>query len=310
MMAGVNVQNLTKRYGGGGALQGVSFEGKAGEILGLLGPNGAGKTTILECILGLRRPDEGSITVNRIDALAHPDRVKPFVGAVLQSTALQDKITPRQALRLFSAFYRPHADTGELLARLGLADKADATYDTLSGGQKQRLALALAFVNQPNLLVLDEPTAGLDPAGRHELHEIIKERRDAGCFVLLSTHQLDEAHRLCDRLAIIDRGRLVALAPPDELIARTGATARLSVRTARPLDDASLRALAGVRSVSSNADARVLTTADLNRTVIELTQPAGCEGDELLERELQRPTLEGAFLDLTVRAWPAAPDDA
>src|SRR5436305_8661627 len=158
----VVVQDLHKRYGDFEAVRGVSFEIADGEILGLLGPNGAGKTSTLECVIGLRQPDGGSVTVCGLDAVAEPEKVKRRIGAALQSTALQDKITPREALRLFGSFYWTRADVDQLIDRFALAEKADSPFDSLSGGQRQRLALALAFVNQPEVLSFDEPTADLD----------------------------------------------------------------------------------------------------------------------------------------------------
>jgi ABC-2 type transport system ATP-binding protein len=309
--ATLSVRELTKRYGTVNAVQGVSFDLTAGEIFGLLGPNGAGKTTTLECILGLRRPDSGAIMVEGIDALAEPARARRLVGAVLQSTALQDKITPRQALRFFGAFQKPRPDVDALLTRFALTEKADATFDTLSGGQRQRLALALAFVHEPRLLVLDEPTTGLDPQARRELHTLIAERRAAGCTVVLSTHQLDEAERLCDRVAIIDAGQIVAIGRPDELIARAGGTARVTVAAAHAIDITRLERLAGVTAVAARREGWQLTTTDVNRTILELTQLLAREGNELRDLQVQRPALEDAFLQLTGRAWrSAAPDVA
>ena len=198
--------NLKKRYDGVEAARGVSFEIRDGEIFGLIGPNGAGKTTTVECVIGLREPDEGAIEVCGIDARRRPREVKEKIGASLQTTALQDKITPREALALFGAFYRHKAEPAALLERFALLDKADAPFDTLSGGQRQRLALALAFVNKPELVFLDEPTAGLDPQSRRELHGEIAKMKHDGHTVLLTTHYLNEAEALCDRIAIIDRG--------------------------------------------------------------------------------------------------------
>jgi ABC-2 type transport system ATP-binding protein len=205
------------------ALRGVSFEIGKGEIFGLLGPNGAGKTTALECILGLRRPDSGSVEIEGVDALAHPEEARQRVGALLQGGALQDKITPRRALGLFASFYREPEGVDALIERFGLGEKSDSAFDTLSGGQRQRLFLALAFVNNPELVVLDEPTAGLDPNSRRELHDSIVGMRGAGRTVLLSTHDLDEAHRLCDRIGILDRGRIVSMGRPGDLVAQFAA---------------------------------------------------------------------------------------
>lgn len=212
------VQTLSRRRGRVLAADDVSFAVSAGEVFGLLGPNGAGKTTCLECILGLIRPDGGQITIAGRDPLAARART----GAVLQATQLQDKITPREALDLFAAFYPKPLGTAELLDRFGLGEKADAAYDALSGGQKQRLALALAFVGDPALLVLDEPTTGLDPKGRREVQDHIAAIKKDGRAVLLATHDMAEASRLCDRIAIIAGGRIVATGAPQALIAASG----------------------------------------------------------------------------------------
>ena len=224
MSATVLVHDLHKRYGAVDAARGVSFEIREGEIFGLLGPNGAGKTTTIECVIGLVEPDEGHIEVCGIDARRHPREVRERVGAALQTTALQDRITPREALRLFGAFYRRPVAAEVLLERFALTEKSDVAVDTLSGGQKQRLALALAFVNSPELVFLDEPTAGLDPASRRELHAEILRMKEDGHTVLLTTHYLDEAELLCDRIAIINRGRIVATGSPRDLIAASSRT--------------------------------------------------------------------------------------
>jgi ABC-2 type transport system ATP-binding protein len=220
MTAAIAVKDLSRRYGAVQAISGIGFEIPAGEIFGLLGPNGAGKTTILECILGLTQPDQGRIEICGIDARRRQAREK--IGAVLQATGLQDKITPREALDLFASFYRAPLASDELLRRFGLVEKADAAFETLSGGQKQRLALALAFVGNPQALLLDEPTAGLDPQIRREVQGHIRAMKDDGRAILLSTHDMDEAERLCDRIAVIARGRIVAIGTPKELIADTG----------------------------------------------------------------------------------------
>ena len=218
--AKVVVHDLQKHYGDIHAARRRQLRDRDGEIFGLLGPNGAGKTTTVECVIGLRDPDDGAIEVCGIDARRHPREVKQKIGAALQTTSLQDKITPREALALFGAFYRRRRTAAELLERFALADKADVAFDTLSGGQRQRLALALAFVNGPELVFLDEPTTGLDPQSRRELHgEIVRMKQD-GHTVLLTTHYLEEAEALCDRIAIIDRGQIVAAGAPRELIAR------------------------------------------------------------------------------------------
>jgi ABC-2 type transport system ATP-binding protein len=220
MPAPVIVRDLTKRFGAVEAVRGVSFTIERGEIFGLLGPNGAGKTTTVECLVGLREPDGGELNVCGLDVRREPRAVKEKIGVALQTTSLQDKITPREALRLFGALYPERIEPAALLERFGLTAKGDVAVDTLSGGQRQRLALALAFVNRPAVVVLDEPTSGLDPQARRELHAHIAQLKRDGCTVLLTTHYLDEAERLCDRVAIIHQGRIVATGAPRDLVAQ------------------------------------------------------------------------------------------
>jgi ABC-2 type transport system ATP-binding protein len=229
MSAPLLVHDLWKSYGGNAAVRGLGFDVRAGEIFGLLGVNGAGKTTTVECVLGLREPDRGTIEVCGIDARREPREAKRQLGAALQGTGLPDKITPREALALFGALYPgsrampPDAATA-LLARFGLTEKADAFFETLSGGQRQKLALALAFVHRPQVLLLDEPTAGLDAHARRDLHGEIARLKADGCAILLTTHDLDEAARLCDRVAILHCGAIVATGAPRELVVQHGKT--------------------------------------------------------------------------------------
>ena len=224
MTAAIAVQGLSHRYGGVQAVDGIDFQVAAGEIFGLLGPNGAGKTTTLESILGLIVPDGGRIEIAGIDARTNSRAARERTGAVLQATGLQDKITPREALDLFAAFYPAPLKTQDLLTRFGLVEKADAAFETLSGGQKQRLALALGFVGNPQVLVLDEPTTGLDPQIRREVQDHIRALKDDGRAILLATHDMEEAARLCDRVAIITGGRIAATGAPHQLMAEHGGT--------------------------------------------------------------------------------------
>jgi len=305
----VRVRDLARRYGPVEAVRGVSFDVAPGEIFGLLGPNGVGKTTTLECLLGLRHPDAGAIAIDGIDALAEPQRARARVGAQIQPSTLQDQITPREALRFFAAFQREPANVDELLTRFALTAKADARFATLSTGQKQRLSVALAFVNQPRLLILDEPTAGLDPQGRRELHRILREQRDAGRTVLLSTHDLAEAHQLCDRIAILHHGQIVAVARPDDLIAQSHATPCLGVRTANPLAAAAVGALPGVERAEVVADGWRLHTREVNHTIVALTKLLETSANELRELQIRRPSLEDVFIELTGETWMKQAED-
>jgi ABC-2 type transport system ATP-binding protein len=218
----IAVQNLSRRHGAVQAANRVSFRIAPGEIFGLLGPNGAGKTTVVECLLGLTAPDDGAIEICGLDARTQSLATRAITGAVLQGTGLPDKITPREALDVFGSFYPAPVKTDVLLERFGLGDKKNAAFETFSGGQKQRLALALAFVGNPKVLVLDEPTTGLDPQMRRDLQDHIRALKDEGRAVLLTTHDMAEAELLCDRIAVIARGRIVAMGAPAELIAGSG----------------------------------------------------------------------------------------
>jgi ABC-2 type transport system ATP-binding protein len=304
----VVVTGLRKRYAAAEAVCGISFEVGAGQIFGLLGPNGAGKTTTLECILGLRQPDAGSIRIGGLDLRTHATQARLLVGAQLQAAALQDAITPRQALDLFGSFYPHSYEAGELLARFDLEPKADSPFATLSGGQRQRLFLALALVNRPALLVLDEPTAGLDPQARRQLRAVIGELRSEGRTVLLSTHDLEEAAQLCDRVAILDRGRILAVAAPAELIARAYTPTRVILQSAPPLTQNLIDSLSDVAAASYGDRGWILYTPAPNRLLAELVRRADQAGSELLDVELRRPTLEDVFVELTGHPW--ADEDA
>ncbi|HEU4391093.1 MAG TPA: ATP-binding cassette domain-containing protein, partial [Blastocatellia bacterium] len=212
----VRVRNLCKHYGEVRAVDDVSFEVARGEVFGLLGPNGAGKTTTVEIIEGLRQADGGEVRVCGLDPGTRPDEVKERIGVAMQTTALPDKIRLREALQLFAGFYRWRSSPEELLALVELEDKANATHESLSEGQKQRLAIALALINDPSVVILDEPTAGLDPQARLNLHGVIRQLRDRGKTVLLTTHYIDEAEKLCDRVAIMDHGKIIAFGAPRE----------------------------------------------------------------------------------------------
>lgn len=298
-MPNVIVRDLRKQYGDVVAAQGVSFAIERGEIFGLLGPNGSGKTTTLECIIGLREPDRGEIEVAGIDARRHPHAVKERIGAVLQTTSLQDKITPREALTLFASFYKQAARPDDLLERFALVEKANAPFDSLSGGQRQRLALALAFVSNPELVFLDEPTTGLDPQSRRELHAEIARMKADGHTVLLTTHYLDEAEQLCDRIAIIDRGRIVASGAPHDLIAASTTCQSVALITSAPLEPSLLAALAGIADLAIEGTRATFRTSTVNRTLGELLHTLEAHGIELTDLRVRKATLEDVFIGLT-----------
>jgi ABC-2 type transport system ATP-binding protein len=293
------VCDLVKRYPGTAGLDGVSFTVGAGEIFGLLGKNGAGKTTAIECIIGLRSPDSGTIHIAGVDAIAHRAQGRQQIGVQLQSTALHDKITPREAISLFASFYRAPADPRSLIHQFDLTEKADAAFDTLSGGQRQRLALALAFVNQPRILFLDEPTAGLDAQSRRQLQQLIASTQKQGRTVVLTTHDIDEAQSLCDRVAIIDRGKIVASGTPQQLIDSSRGFSHIDIHTSSPVDLSLGASIPGVTHAIPRGDGWRLSTESPAQTVSALVAKLQADGNELLDLRVQKPTLEDLFIDLT-----------
>jgi ABC-2 type transport system ATP-binding protein len=297
----VYVKELYKSYDEHRALDGVSFEVRQGEVFGLLGPNGAGKTSIVEIIEGLRQADGGRVSVCGFDPATDPDAVKERIGVGLQSTALPDLIRVREALWLIGSFYRRQANSDDLLALVSLEEKADSYFQSLSGGQKQRLALALALVNDPDVIILDEPTAGLDPQSRRELHAIIENLRREAKTIILTTHYIEEAEKLCDRVAIVDYGRVIAEGSPRQLISGSQGQSRIEFRTASPVEVAQLRRVPFVSSITHDHDSYVLRVGDAPRAIIELVRWLESEGAEILDLHITRPTLEDVFIDLTGR---------
>lgn len=214
----IEVENLTKKYGHKKVVDGISFEVKAGEIFGILGPNGAGKTTTLEMIETMRPIDSGTVTLDDLDVSKHPEAVKQIIGVQLQSSAFMDKLTLVELLNMFTSFYGEREHPMKLLKDMELTEKAKSYFNTLSGGQKQRFSIATALVNKPKVLFLDEPTTGLDPQARRNLWELIKSIKSKGITVMLTTHYMEEAELLCDRVAIMDDGKIIALDSPKQLI--------------------------------------------------------------------------------------------
>lgn len=296
-MAIIEVNGLRKAYGGKPAVDGVSFTVEEGEIFGILGPNGAGKTTTVECVEGLRVPDSGTVRVAGLDPVSDHRQVTQLLGAQLQESELQQKLTVREALELYSAFYPKPADWRPLATRLGLEPKLSTRFAKLSGGQKQRLFIALALIGGPRVVVLDELTTGLDPRARRDTWSLIEEIRDSGVTVLLVTHFMEEAQRLCDRIAVIDRGKVAALDTPSGLIARSTASTVISFTPSRPLSDEDLAALPHAASVESQGDRIVINgTDDTVNAVITLLARHRVTAHQLRVTEA---TLDDAFLDLT-----------
>lgn len=305
MSPAVVVRQLSKRYGRVEAVRAVSFEIAAGEIFGLLGPNGAGKTTTLECLAGLREPDEGELAVGGVDVRTNLSAAKEKIGVALQSTALPDKITPREALRLFGSFYREAAEPAALLARFELREKADAYFDTLSGGQRQRLALALAFVNRPAVVLLDEPTVGLDPQARRDLHHEIRRMKGDGHTVLLSTHDLEEAEELCDRVAILVEGSVVAIGAPRELVARSSARQTVTLETAPALTATALKQIPEAEDLQTEGARVRFRTHQTPATLAALATLLERERAEVIELQVRKASLEEVFLGLAAERKPA-----
>ncbi|MFI7277896.1 ABC transporter ATP-binding protein [Streptomyces sp. NPDC049879] len=298
-MSVIEVRGLRKAYGGRTVVDGVDFTVEEGEIFGVLGPNGAGKTTTVECVEGLRVPDGGTVRVAGLDPVADHDRVTQLLGAQLQQSELQAKLTVREALELYSSFYRAPADWRPLAARLGLEDRLGARFGKLSGGQKQRLFIALALVGDPRVVVLDELTTGLDPRARRDTWRLIEEVRDSGVTVLLVTHFMEEAQRLCDRIAVLDKGRVAAIDTPAGLIGRANGSTLISFTPSAPLDARELAALPGAASVREE-DRRVLISGTDETVTAVLSLLAGRRVTAERLRVVDA-TLDDAFLDLTAQ---------
>jgi ABC-2 type transport system ATP-binding protein len=295
----IEIAHLRKAYGDVVAADDLSFSVAEGEIFGILGPNGAGKTTTAECVLGLRSPDAGSISVLGLDPASDADELHLVVGAQLQESALPGKLRVREILDLYRSFYAEPADAGELTEALGLAGKLGDYYRSLSGGQRQRLSIALALIGRPKVAVLDEMTAGLDPQARRDTWDLIRSIRDRGATILLVTHFMEEAERLCDRVALIDSGRLAALGTPASLAAQAKGGKTVRFAPSVPVSDRLLTDLPEVRTVERDGSRVVVTgTGDLVNAVILTLTAAGVTAGDV---QLDSSTLEDAFVKLTGR---------
>jgi ABC-2 type transport system ATP-binding protein len=300
-MPALACSGLIKRYGPVTAVDGMELAVEAGECFGLLGPNGAGKTTTVEIFEGLIRPDAGTVQILGRSWETDGHRLKERLGIQLQEALLPDKLTVLETATLFRSFFTRGATPQEALERVDLTEKAGARVKTLSGGQKQRLSLACALVSEPEVLFLDEPTTGLDPQARRRTWEIVDGYRRRGGTVLLTTHYMEEAERLCDRVAVVDRGRVIAQGTPAELIASLGAENVVEVETEGELDLAPLTALPGVRQVRVEAGAVRLSAGAVHQTVPALLAEVARQGRPLTRLATRHATLEDVFVTLTGR---------
>jgi ABC-2 type transport system ATP-binding protein len=293
----IEVNGLRKQYGSTVAVEDVSFTVEAGEIFGILGPNGAGKTTTVECVTGLRTPDRGKVRVLGRDPRQDHDELGELVGVQLQDSQLPDKIRVWEALDLYASFYRRPARADELITRLGLAGRRNAFFADLSGGQKQRLSVALALIGNPEVAVLDELTTGLDPNARREVWELIAEIRSAGVTILLVTHFMEEAERLCDRVAVVNQGRVVANDTPGELASRAGGEQHIQFRPSAPLSEDVLAALPEVSQVRRDGQHLLVTgNGEALQAIIALLARQGVIAHEL---RVDQATLDDAYVALT-----------
>jgi ABC-2 type transport system ATP-binding protein len=298
------VRDLTKRYNRQVVVSCISLSIRKGEIFGLLGPNGAGKTTMLEMIEGLRQPDGGTISVLGLDVRRKRRQVQARIGVQLQATTLFPELTVRETITLFGGFFPAHRTVDDLLKEVDLSEKARAFPGSLSGGQRQRLALALALVNDPDIVFLDEPTTGLDPQSRHMLWDSVQSLRKRGKTIVLTTHFMDEAEELCDHVAIMDHGAIIAQDTPSGLIAQlaSSATIEYAASGATSLGEDEIRALPGVTDMRPGQERNVIYSDDAEATLVALMHTASLAGVTLSQVQIHAPTLEDVFLKLTGRS--------
>jgi ABC-2 type transport system ATP-binding protein len=296
----IEVKNLQKTYRDIHAVDDISFEVNEGEIFGMVGPNGAGKTTTIECIEGLRRADGGNVKLHGMDPYLNRQAVARKIGIQLQESALPPRLRVGEALELFSSFYEHRANVEELLTRLGLTEKRTATYSKLSGGQKQRLFIALALVNQPEMVFFDELTTGLDPQARRSMWDLVRQVRDNGCTVFLTTHFMEEAERLCDRVLIIDHGKIVALDTPESLIRSLGVEKRLVFTLPENQAVPPLADLPQVLRIERSGE-RFVVYGQGERFTSAVIDALEESQVHFLDLRTEQPNLEDVFLALTGR---------
>jgi ABC-2 type transport system ATP-binding protein len=299
----VECEHVIKRYGDIIAVNDISLAIEEGEIFGLVGPNGAGKTTLIEMIEGLRTPDGGSVKALGLDPNRQGDELREKIGVLLQTTSIQPDIKVKEALKLFASFYQhPAKNPEELLHTLALEDKADSRFKKLSGGLQQRTAIALALVNDPVMLFLDELTTGLDPQARRNAWDFVEKVRKEGKTIFLTTHYMEEAEKLCDRVGIIDYGKIIALDTPRNLVANLGTESKITFSVEdKDVDTTNFAAIKGVSRMDKVEDGFILYTKDDNTTLQELVRLADKQNFRLSKLRMESPNLDDVFLNLTGR---------
>lgn len=297
--ATIKVEGLSKRYGDIQAIRGITFEVFRGEIFGMVGPNGAGKTTTIEIMEGLREQNEGCVEIFGLDPLKNKDELKEIIGVQLQKTAIFNRLKVKEAISFFGNLYRKKLGTDYLLKLFQLEERANSYIKNLSGGEHQRLSVALAFVNDPEILFLDEPTTGMDPHARREMWEIIKDCRKKGKTVILTTHYMEEAERLCDRVAIIDRGKIIAMDKPKELIRRLGVPKRIELKMRNHYTAQQIEKIPEILEVKKEGDELIIYTKEPAKVLSKLFN----HNIDIEELRVTDATLEDVFIKLTGRKF-------
>lgn len=297
----IEVDGLVKRYDKHIAVNKVKFKVSGGEVFGLLGPNGAGKTTTIEMLVGLRKPDEGTARLAGFDIRKQIGKVKEVIGVQLQSTSLFELLTVQEIMEMYASFYPSHVSISDLIEEVLLTEKKKDRIKYLSGGQKQRLAIALAIIHDPKIIFLDEPTTGLDPQARRTLWDIIEKLKARGKTIVLSTHYMDEAHVLCDRIGIMDQGELIALDTPSALVKSLQSDSAVEFSLLHHVDASFLHSLQGVKQVSNRNERYVLYTDSIQWTLTDLIQQASKQNINLQDLQTRTATLEDVFIHMTGR---------
>lgn len=298
----IEVKDLVKKYGTFTAVNRIGFSVQKGEIFGLLGPNGAGKSTTLEMMVGLRKPDEGTAIIGGFDISHDIKKVKEVIGIQLQSTTLFELLTVEEILKMYASFYQKNVSIPDLIEEMVLTEKTKSRIKTLSGGQKQRLAIALALVHDPWIIFLDEPTTGLDPQARRTLWDIVLKLKEKGKTTVLTTHYMDEAHILCDRIAIMDQGNLIALDTPSNLVKSLQSDSAVEFQYEGEFETSELELVDGVKQVGRRKETYVLYTDDVQVTLISLIQLTTKKDMKLIDLQTRTSTLEDVFIHMTGRS--------